>query len=375
MSWLAWIPTLGLLLPLPVQAGMVQTATGRWEGMVALGGETVKVGDRQVAWSEVLYLRLDDAGRASTRPQRVLLKNGERWSVELVRLADKQLVVRSELFGEKKFDPNLVAALEFAAPPASHFVSKPRTLYRTRGEPIPGPLLSFDTEKLSIDSPFGVLNLDRDGLISYAFAEPTSGAESQGEEVVLLDGTILRGRFYPASEESKLDHPLLGTVKLPNKIVSAVVRHTPAMLDLTEQTPRALRTWPLTAADRDAAVQFQVLRGDRRERLPRTAVKGLQIEPKTVVRFPVLRAEGKSVRLCSLLVPANGMVGDAVLRVRAGKEVLLEREAKAGGAAIEVAVEVPAAVAEIEIEIDFGTRLRFPCGVVLADPHLVFTKP
>jgi hypothetical protein len=40
----------------------------------------------------------------------------------------------------------------------------------------------------------------------------------------------------------------------------------------------------------------------------------------------------------------------------------------------ELSLELPAGV-DMEMEIDFGESLRFPSGVVLADPHLMLEKP
>lgn len=349
----------------PAQAGVVQTAAGRLEGKVALQADHVTVGEKQVAWKEVLYLLPDDRKTIAGRPQRVRLRNGEVWPVEVGRLAEKKLTVKSELFGEKAIDLGLLAAIEFAPQAGARSRAKPQTLYRAKGSPITGALLGLDGDKLNMDSPLGALNLPREGLVSYVFTENVSAWEREIDEVALIDGTILRGKLQPGADGLKLEHPLVGSVSLPGAVVRSIVRHTAAILDLTELLPAAVQTLPLTVGTGQSA-RFQTARGDDTAHF----VKGLLIEPKTVVRYRLPAGEAKAAQLRLVLGPVDSAQGDVKLRVRTGKTVKMERDVAAGARPEEVSLELSAGE-ELEIEIDFGSELRFPCGVILGDPHLL----
>jgi hypothetical protein len=69
-------------------------------------------------------------------------------------------------------------------------------------------------------------------------------------------------------------------------------------------------------------------------------------------------------------MPLPGTRGDLRLRVVAAGKALLEQELAADADWKPLALDVPRA-GELVIEIDFGKRIRFPCGVVLCDPHVV----
>lgn len=354
------------LLAAPAEAGMVRTAAGRLEGKVVLQGDHVSVDGKKVAWSDILYVLPDEPGKALPRRQRVRFKNGESWPVELVRLADKKLVVRSDLFGEKAIDVELLAVIEFAAQAGSPASRQTRTLYRTKEAPIPGMLLSLSADKLSMESPLGAINLPRDGLAAYVFADPAPGTEKDLDEVTLIDGSVLRGRLVPEPDRLKLEHPLVGSVTLPAKTVRSIVRHVPTVHDLTELLPQSVQTLPLVAVQGTQAARFQPIRGDEQGRF----VKGLAIEPKTVVRYRLPQTTGKNVRLRMTIVPIDGAAGPSRVKISAGKSVSWEREVPVPAKPEEISLELPAGE-DLTIEVDFGARLRFPCGVILGDPHLV----
>src|SRR5262249_18706931 len=100
-----------------VRAGLVQTATARLEGKVVLAKDHVTVDGKKVEWSDVLYLIPDDTGKALPAGNRLRMRNGEAWLVEVMKLAEKKLVIRSELFGEKAIDLDAVAAIDFMPEP------------------------------------------------------------------------------------------------------------------------------------------------------------------------------------------------------------------------------------------------------------------
>jgi hypothetical protein len=355
------------------QAGVVRTPTEVFEGKIAFEDGAVTIDGKKVPWEDVICV-LADTGTVAPGGQRLWLKNGETWQCEALQFNGKVLTVRSSYFGKTDVGVDLLAGVEFARSTKTESadqLSKQGTLYRVKGDPVPGKLLRFDADQLSVDSPIGVLDLPREGMLRYVWSDKWTAFENEIDEVRLTDGAVYRGRIEPAGDILKLDHPVLGDIKVPTKLVRSLLRHKPEIKDLTELAPESVKSESLTSAE-SAGSFFWTIRGDGAES-PRF-VKGLRIEPKTVVRFKLPKTTAKSVVVRGQLLPMDGAEGDLRIRIRSGNEERLNKEIKAADKPSNFSVEIPVEDEFIEFQVEFGTRLRFPCGVVLADPQLIL-KP
>jgi hypothetical protein len=360
--------TLALAVP-RADAALVETRTGRVQGILAWEKDHVTVDGKKVDWADVLYLLNDPTDRTTTTGSIVRLKSGEAWTAEILAVSDKKVAVRSPKLGEMKLDLAQVAELDFLPSEARPADLKAETLYRLKGEPVPGTLLALDGERLTMDSPLGEVKLPRKGLTRYVVALPPSLArvEKAIDEVALTDGSIFRGTLRVVDGALELEHGLLGKMKLTPATLRSVVRRSPDAIDLTALTPRSAETAPLLGTTTGPA------RYDRLDAEQRSALRcldGLRIEPKTTLSYTLPKSEGKKRKLRLTLACPEGARGDAKLRVRLGDRTVIEQEAKAGAAPQSVVVELPAGD-ELTIEVEFGARLRFPCGVVLADAFLL----
>ncbi len=353
----------------PAHAGIVQAFSARFEGKVVLHKDHVTVDAKKLAWNEVLYLLPDSDGKPLTRSQRVNLKNGESWAVELVGLADKKLDVRSDLFGQKQIDVRLVAALEFALQPFRQENSKQGVLYRVKGEPISGKLLSLTPDKLRIDSVVGELDLPRTGLIGYRFADEKPARDAGHDDVGLIDGSRFLGKLQPGADGYLLEHKTLGKLTLPTSIIRSVVRHPVRMFDLAEGRPVTLKATPLLATRNAELVAPSILDGAV-EPTPRF-VRGMLFEPNLTAEYQVPGMGDKKGRMRLMLLPMATAVGDARLRIKIKDKVVLERDISPNTKAEAVSFDV-AGGDVLEIAVEFGATLRFPCGVVLGDPHVIW---
>lgn len=352
------------LVAMPAHAGIVQTLTGRFEGKVILHKDHLTVDAKKLVWDDVLYLLPDSDGKPLIRPQRVHLKNGESWAVELVGLADKKLDVRSDLFGQKQFDLRLVAALDFAASSGRTDARKLRVLYRAKGEPIPGKLLGLKQDKLTIDSAVGELDLPREGLVSYRFADATRAPSPGDDDVTLIDGSLFRGKLHPGETGYLFEHATLGKATIPAAIIRSVVRHPARMFDLTDAKPVVLKARPLLATKNAELAAPPMVEGS-------SFVKGLLFEPNLTAEYQIPGMAEKKGRLRAVLLPVGNSAGDVRLRIKIGDKVVVERELAPMSKA--EAISLPVIGGDVlEISVDFGTSLRFPCGVVLGDPHVIW---
>lgn len=357
-----------VLVALPAPADVVQTLDGRLTGRAALRPEGVVLGERTVAAAELLFVNFDRKGRTFRRPNTVRLTNGEVWRCDILSLTADKLKVRSPFFGTREVRKADVRALEFQArlPSEAHLATN--TLYRTSGEPLPGSLLWISPTQIAVDSPLGALAMDRKGATRFLLAGRRLRRGRNGEgEVVLVDGTVLRGRLGLAADVVRLTHDALGELALPVEAVLSFLRHGPNVIYLAEL--------PFEAKARSLLGEGgQVRTVDRH--LPGQGagaagfLRSLAIQPATALTVRLPDGPGRRVlRACAAPVP--GARGAAILRVRQGERLLFEKSVPASQArAVPLSVELPAGD-QVTIDVSFDRRVRLPCGVVLADPHVV----
>jgi len=361
-----WLACLALPACVAARADVVHALGGRLEGRVRCRAERLEVGGKAVGWGDLLFFVRDVERRGAGTLATVRLKRGEAWRVEALGLAGSALKVRFPLFGERRVELAQLASLDIVPdlPPPTGL--RPLTLYREQGEPIPGKLLWLDRARLGIDSPLGVLEVPRRSALRYVLAHaPAPSPQAADDEVGLLDGTVLRGRLKPVHSGLELEHPLLGRLALPAAAVRSVLRHRPGVVYLAEAEPRAVEASPLVAAGEPPhTVVYPRADGGA------PWLKGVRVAPTTALRYRLPPNAGKKRVFRAALAPLAEGRGDVRLRVAAGGRALLEKELSPGGEWPAVSVEVPAGD-ELIVEVSFGTRLRFPCGLTLCDPHLV----
>ena len=353
-------------------ADVVQTLRGRLEGTVAFQEGRVAVGGKSVRWEDVLTVIKAGTSRVLSAPEAIRLRNGEVWPVDLLGMSAGQLDVRSPLFGARKIEVGRVAELGFEPCLGPERGFKPCTLYREKGEPVPGDVLWIDSARIAIDSPLGVLKLRRDNARRYVLAAPArrGAAPPTGDELRLVDGAVLHGKLRCRAGRLTLDHPLVGSLDVPGGIVAAVVRRSPAVLYLADAPFASVEAVPLITA---CVAPRRVERPWSQGAANGGFLAGVRIEPKATVRYRVPRRAGVSALLRAAVGPAGDSRGDLRVRIVAGGRRLFEKELSAGSGWEQVSLELPAA-GDLAIEVDFGTRLRFPCALVLGDPHVVFAR-
>lgn len=355
------------------RADVVQMPGGRIEGKVAFAPDTLQVAGKSLPWGDVLFVIRDPEGRSIRPPEALRTTRGEVWHAHLASLAAGRLKARLPLLGERELDVAEVQAVDFLpdfAPPEPG--DKPGTLYRQKGEPVPGRLMWIDGQRLAIDSPLGVLTLAREGLARYLFtAAPKLPPAPKGDEVSLLDGTTLRGEARPAKDALELDHPLLGKVAIPGRLVRSVLRRPPGVAWLGEIAPARVNAAPLIVRGvPPEAIEYPAIGGSRAWPGELLAIRGIRMLPKCTAtyRLPVLPGQG--LAFAATLWPIEGMRGEVKLRLLAAGKTLAESGVGPSARPQPLAAEVPRG-AELAIEVDFGPELLFPCGVLLGDPMVV----
>jgi hypothetical protein len=379
----AWavVATVMLLLPLAVLAGTVETQQGRSEGKVLLGADGVTVAGKPVPWAEVLYVLADPAGSTLPRPNLVRLRTGEVLAGQILTSTGKQIEVRCDWFGKRPVEMDQVAVIEFLANVPVRAALKRQTLYREKGEPVPGVLMWLEKDTLGLDSPLGSTTVKREGLVRYVFDDKPPAPSSQDhDEVGLIDGSIFRGKIEPEKDGLRMEHSLLGKMSLPATAVRFVVRHTASAVDVSELVPLVQETGegilakgrvvPSTVSPAsfapagDAAGVIRAGGG---------CAKVVRIEPKITLRYTLPKHEGRKLVWRTSLAPVDGARGDTQIKVSVGGKAVLEKSLAASDRPSAVNLDLPRGD-DLTIEVDFGTLLRFPCGVLLLAPRFVLTK-
>lgn len=354
------------------QADVVQTPGGRVEGKVAFAAEGLQVGGKPVAWTDVLFVIRDPETRSIRAPEALRMASGEVWYAHVASLAAGKFKARLPLLGERELDAAAVRAVDFVpALPPPEPGDRAGTLYREKGEPVPGALLWIDEQRLAIDSPLGVLTLAREGLARYLFKGAMAAAAAKDDEVSLLDGSTLRGPAKPTKDGLELDHAVLGKVAVPGRMVRSVLRRPAGVVWLGEMKPAAVNAVPLIArAVPPEMLEYPALGGSRVWPGELLAIRGLRIEPKCTVTYRLPALPGQRRAFAATVGPVEGMRGGVKLRLLAAGKTLAERDIGPGAKREAVTAEVPPN-AELAIEVDFGPNQRFPCGIILGDPMVV----
>lgn len=360
-----------VLVPSAINAGTIETASGRFEGKITFLPDTVKVGDKQIAFADILYLLADPASDRPPSPHLVRLKNGEVWAGQIVSGSSKKIDVRSDWYGQKAFDRDLISALEFVPRRPAPAGTKPRTLYRERHQPLPGDLMWMEADSLGMDSPLGAITIKRQGLVRYVMSnEPGTSPASDLDEVGLVDGNIYHGRLTAKDGQLSLEHDAGGQATFPADAVSFVVRHNPGLIEFPQLSSQVVPTGE-NALDKGkrSAIANPPLAGGSGSRF----IRGVRIEPKMQIRYALPKRDGQKLLCRATLHPIAGALGDTRIRFLVGKKVVLDETLAPTTGRQPVDVQLPDGD-ELHIEIDFGPLLRFPCGVLLQDPHLVLAK-
>jgi prepilin-type processing-associated H-X9-DG protein len=329
-------------------AGVVQTLDGRLEGNVTFADGRVEVSGKAVPWENVVYAMPQGLARTLRASGAAHLFGGDLWHGEIVRLSDNRLSLRSPFLGPREIEWQFVRAVEFQPAEPPDVRGGAATLYRDKGEPVPGNLLWIDEKRLAIDSPLGVLTLPREGAVYYDAGAAARTAPGAGNDRVgLIDGTVIRCTAKPAAGAVQVEHPVLGTVRLAAAAVRYVRREDP-------------RVRSLGRADQAGPAGL--------------CLEAMRLEPKRAVNCGLKQDAGKKVRLMARVGPIDGAKGDAHLRIGTGAKTAFEMDFGPGAAAVPLSLELPDADGLV-LEVDLGPRLGFPCGVVLEDPLLVVLGP
>ncbi len=366
---IAWSPFLGcfalLLLMLTAWAtvacaDVVESKQGRFFGRVVFSEKAVKVGERTVAWDDLVFVLRQEASPSVAAPQTLYMSGGEVWHVNLQRLTGKKLKVISPMLGERDVDLAAVRMLDLVPDVGGRAGNALGMLYREGAEPVPCTLMWIDATRVSADSTLGILTLPREGSLRYVntAAPTTQPAGSDDDEIGLIDGSTFRGRATLGADRIELQHATMGKLVIPAAAVRSLIRATPAVAFITGFAGEQMQTVGVTGPSAAPALAASEVAG---------CMHQITLQPRTTVRYSLPQPAGV-LRLTQQSIA--GARGETLVRVRAGEKVLLEQKVTPADVPSVVTLELGAAK-ELIVEVDFASAPRFPCGVAWLDPVLI----
>ena len=356
------------------QTGVVRTRDTRLEGEIAMQPAAVQVGTNTLPWDAVLYVLFDPAVRTLPLPHRVQSLNGEAWVGEITALSKGKLAFRFDLFGPREVASVNLAVLDFSPEMAPQAPKAAGTLYLRDGEPLPGTLLWIDPQQLAVESPLGVLTVSRERVLRYVFpaGERARSKTNCSDEVRLVDGTILRGFLQMETHQMTLRHPAFGDLRIPTATVRSIAKRPSDVLFLADLSPESGKSGGLFGAT-GGQNRLVVQRHDHPTANREGFLTSLQIPAQTTQVYRLGEAGASGGVFHAWLGPMPGARGTARVALLAGTNSLWARDIQAGETLVPVSVPVSSA-SELAIQVEFGGRIGFPCGVCLADA-LVLTQP
>jgi hypothetical protein len=349
-------------------ADRIVTAGDPLSGAAAfLENGDVRIGSRTIPWASVMLLAREPVAPVARATQFAQLKNGERVMGALVSLDGGVLKLESPLFGACAFPTGDVARIGFRGPESTPEALETHCAYRETERPVPGALLSMSAEKLALDTPLGALELARKGLLVYAFADGVPTPLKPGEaELVLRDGSVVRGPAAVSGNAATIAHAILGSRKVPAAAVVAMKQAVDGAVFLADLPPESARSRSALSDEESREACFSVARG-----LPFRggAVQEVRLEPRTTVTYRLQAAPDKPLALRAVLRPVQEARGKAVLRIRRNDETVGEWTVAPGVGPGTIRAVLPGG-GRLTLDVDFASDRLFPCGVILEDPVL-----
>ena len=350
---------------------VIWSQTGRQEGELNWIEGKLHLSGKPIRATGIKSISRQTQVDQSSASQALRFHNGETWLLEILELNKGKLTVKGEIYGKRTVDLSSVVSLEFSPVADLAAISRPGILYRASGRPLPGKLAWINKDDVAIDCALGIVPLSRQGLVRY-LVPGTIGqknkAPSPMDEIGLRDGSILRGKVRIEDEKVILEHPTLETLSIPWQNLRYLIhadRETQWLTDLDDQEVKS--SSPLGPGTGAEYLDFR--------RTATSSLSVVRVIPKTVLRYKLKPTQSNRDRvLRAKLAMIPGCLGDTILTLSVGGKECFKKALFAQDDFLDLNLKLPAGN-DLVVQVDFGERFAYPCGVDLHDAHLVSSDP
>ncbi|MEM7235118.1 MAG: hypothetical protein AAF517_23270 [Planctomycetota bacterium] len=338
-----------------VGASELLTVDGSKRGVVTIENGALLVSGEMLPLERLLLVSHERPSESKKDQSAVRTVAGELWFVEILGLDKGAVTLQSPLFKKQTLPLSQIASLEFV-PGAASAESESGSLERTNGEPIPGKLVWIRKKDIAIDCALGVVPIPRETVTRFVVSKPKPSSSAPGDEIQLRDGSILRGTLTLEGGGFVLKHTALGDLTLAWSDITRIRR-----------TPDGV-AWLDRESFKSVSSVGPVLPPEASFVGPETR-RVFRVFPHSVLQIALDPRLSKG-ELRALVAPVPGSRVGVDLKLRSGSQVYFSRRIEAASAEVPIAVSVDSDK-PLVLEVDFGERLSFPCGLELRNGHLV----
>ena len=338
-------------------SGRLLTLSGDQSGALSIANDRIRVSNRTVEIKDLLQAVCTNESKQPKTSSAVRLVDGQVWFCNVLELKDGKLGIQNPVFGTRSIPMKAIASIEFQ--PGKTRGGNPGTLYRKKGEPIPGKLVWIRKKDVAIDCALGVVPVPRGSITRLVLASVAPRVGASGDAVRLVDGNLLHGRLSAADNRLVLKQATLGELKLTWEQIRSIRRD--AGVIWLDRLPGTIveRVGPVLPPPVPELISAE--RG--------LFLAAIRMMPRTTTRFTLPAGKGNRV-LRATLAPLPGARAAVRVRVKTGTQLLWEKQLEPGSDPIAVNVDLRSAPTAT-IEVDFGKRIAFPCGVDWRDAHVI----
>lgn len=212
-----------LLAPLALSAAVASGDAGVAEDRrSALKGGALTLGGVATAWNQLAWYHRG-SGDSPLEPHYAVTRAGDRlagritgWDGQTLRFApDPGTSAQLEL------PAATLAAVCFGPAVHGHLPAELPALVRRGGPPVSGALGRLTREAVAVNGPLGTFSFGYDEAECFVFAPAQAATVDQ---VLLVGGARLHGAAKFDGDRIAVDHPLLGTIRVPLGAVQEIRR-------------------------------------------------------------------------------------------------------------------------------------------------------
>ncbi len=337
--------------------GTVQTLQRRRVGTIAIRSDRLQVDNQGIEFSNVLQAIGKNESKQTELLSGLRMANGEVWFGKIAGFKRGKVLIHSPLFAQREVPLAQIATIQFK--PGKTTGNTPGTLYRDTGEPITCRLVWIRDKDVAVNCSLGVIPVPRGSIQRLVVGSVSAPKLRTQDEVALLDGHLLKGELKIAEDHLQLTHELLGVLNFEWGAVKHFRRAVSGVTWLEQLEGKVVdRVGPVMPPPAPTSVRP----GDG------GYLHAIRMMPRTVTKYEFSTEPAQRV-LHAVLAPVPGCKAGFSVRVRDGERLLWQQQISAESKPIEVAIDLQQASA-ILIEVDYGDRLAFPCGVDLRDAYM-----
>jgi len=338
-------------------------------GQLSWEQEALKVNGREVKVESVKTISRNSL--KSVKPittGAVYFHNGEIWRADILSFSKGKLTLQAKgsvSSPPETIDASRIASLAFTYKKDQLKDARPGLLYRENGSPVPGKIEWIKQEDVALNSALGILPIPRKGLLHYVFSKSkTLPNESELDEIGLIDGSVFLGKAGLKDQKVILERTTNDTsIEIAWENLLYLKRSGKAatwISDLKELENKSFGPLGPKSGTTDLD-----MKGKKKHFL-----SALRVLPQTTLRYQLPdRQNGNPRILQAVMKPVPGSRGNTKVSFAISGKTFYRREVLPEDASETLALSIPDGK-ELMVQVDYGDRLAYPCGIDLHDAHL-----